>query len=305
MRAIRIDEWGGPEVMRLVDMPETDARRRRGADRGLARGRELRRHASAREQLHRALRAAAGAGRRGGGDRSERAARGAARRRDDGHRRLRGVRDGARGHHLPAARRGRRRAGARAADPGPDGVAPVPHVRADPPGRDRGGALGGGRRRLAGGAARQADGRGSRDRDGFERGEAVRSLWSSARTWRSTPRRSYPSPGRHRRSRRPAARCSIARSPRSRRSGGSSSTGCRAREKTRVSNANLLKTSRGIIGFWLMHAIGRPGMLREPLADLFERAARGEVRRGSATRTRCRRSRAHTRTCCRGERAAS
>jgi NADPH2:quinone reductase len=54
--------------------------------------------------------------------------------------------------------------------------------------------------------------------------------------------------------------------------------GLSTREKTRVSNANLLKTSRGIVGFWLMHCIGRPGMLREPLADLFQRAARGEVR---------------------------
>jgi NADPH:quinone reductase len=54
--------------------------------------------------------------------------------------------------------------------------------------------------------------------------------------------------------------------------------GLSTREKTRVSNANLLKTSRGIIGFWLMHCIGRPGMLREPLADLFERAGRGELR---------------------------
>src|SRR3954471_16646702 len=53
--------------------------------------------------------------------------------------------------------------------------------------------------------------------------------------------------------------------------------GLPTREKTRVSNANLLKTSRAIVGFWLMHAIGRPGMLREPLADLFERAASGEV----------------------------
>ena len=53
--------------------------------------------------------------------------------------------------------------------------------------------------------------------------------------------------------------------------------GLSTREKARVSNANLLKTSRGIIGFWLMHAIGRPGMLREPLEDLFARAARGEV----------------------------
>jgi NADPH:quinone reductase len=54
--------------------------------------------------------------------------------------------------------------------------------------------------------------------------------------------------------------------------------GLSSREKTRVSNANLLKTSRGIVGFWLMHCIGRPEMLREPLADLFERAARGEIK---------------------------
>ncbi|MEA2441894.1 MAG: NADPH:quinone reductase [Thermoleophilaceae bacterium] len=53
--------------------------------------------------------------------------------------------------------------------------------------------------------------------------------------------------------------------------------GLSTREKSQVSNAKLLRTSRGVIGFWLMHCIGRPGMLREPLADLFERAARGEV----------------------------
>jgi NADPH2:quinone reductase len=53
--------------------------------------------------------------------------------------------------------------------------------------------------------------------------------------------------------------------------------GLSTREKTQVSNAKLLRTSRGVIGFWLMHAIGRPGMLREPIADLFERAARGEI----------------------------
>jgi NADPH2:quinone reductase len=54
--------------------------------------------------------------------------------------------------------------------------------------------------------------------------------------------------------------------------------GLSTREKSQVSNAKLLRTSRGVIGFWLMHAIGRPGMLREPLADLFERAARGEIK---------------------------
>jgi NADPH2:quinone reductase len=53
--------------------------------------------------------------------------------------------------------------------------------------------------------------------------------------------------------------------------------GLSTREKSQVSNAKLLRTSRGVVGFWLMHCIGRPGMLREPLGDLFERAARGEL----------------------------
>jgi NADPH2:quinone reductase len=53
--------------------------------------------------------------------------------------------------------------------------------------------------------------------------------------------------------------------------------GLSTREKSQVSNAKLLRTSRGVVGFWLMHCIGRPGMLREPLADLFARAARGEL----------------------------
>ena len=49
------------------------------------------------------------------------------------------------------------------------------------------------------------------------------------------------------------------------------------REKVRVSNAALLKTSRAVVGFWLMHLLDRPEMLAGPLADLFDRAARGEI----------------------------
>ena len=49
------------------------------------------------------------------------------------------------------------------------------------------------------------------------------------------------------------------------------------REKVRVSNAALLKTSRAVVGFWLFHLIERPEMTREPLRDLFDRAARGEL----------------------------
>ena len=50
------------------------------------------------------------------------------------------------------------------------------------------------------------------------------------------------------------------------------------REKVRTSNAALLKTSRAIVGFWLYHCLDRRDMTEAPLADLFARAARGEVR---------------------------
>ena len=49
------------------------------------------------------------------------------------------------------------------------------------------------------------------------------------------------------------------------------------REKVRVSNAALLRTSRAVVGFWLMHLLNRPEMLAKPLADLFSRTARGEL----------------------------
>jgi len=49
------------------------------------------------------------------------------------------------------------------------------------------------------------------------------------------------------------------------------------REKVRVSNAALLKTSRAVVGFWLFHAVERRDMTEAPLADLFARAARGEL----------------------------
>jgi len=49
------------------------------------------------------------------------------------------------------------------------------------------------------------------------------------------------------------------------------------REKVAVTNGELLKTSRSVVGFWLMHLLGRRDMLERPLADLFERTVRGEV----------------------------
>jgi NADPH2:quinone reductase len=54
--------------------------------------------------------------------------------------------------------------------------------------------------------------------------------------------------------------------------------GISSREQNEVRTGRLLRGSRSVIGFWLMHCLDRPEMLREPLADLFERAARGELR---------------------------
>jgi NADPH2:quinone reductase len=54
--------------------------------------------------------------------------------------------------------------------------------------------------------------------------------------------------------------------------------GIASREQNEVRSGSLMRRSQSIVGFWLMHCIGRPGMLREPLADLFDRAARGEVK---------------------------
>jgi NADPH2:quinone reductase len=50
------------------------------------------------------------------------------------------------------------------------------------------------------------------------------------------------------------------------------------REKVAVTNGDLLKSSRAVVGFWLMHLLDRRDMLERPLADLFARAARGELR---------------------------
>jgi NADPH2:quinone reductase len=45
-----------------------------------------------------------------------------------------------------------------------------------------------------------------------------------------------------------------------------------------VHTRKLMGRSRGVIGFWLVHCLGRPDLLQEPLADLFARAARDELR---------------------------
>ena len=53
--------------------------------------------------------------------------------------------------------------------------------------------------------------------------------------------------------------------------------GIASREQNSVETGRLMRKSRSVIGFWLMHCLGRRDMMEEPLADLFERAARGEL----------------------------
>jgi NADPH2:quinone reductase len=54
--------------------------------------------------------------------------------------------------------------------------------------------------------------------------------------------------------------------------------GIAGREPNTVETGRLMRKSRSVIGFWLMHCLGRPEMMEEPLQDLFERVARGELR---------------------------
>jgi len=45
-----------------------------------------------------------------------------------------------------------------------------------------------------------------------------------------------------------------------------------------VSNGLLMRTSRAVVGFWLMHCLRHPEMVGPALEDLFARVARGELR---------------------------
>ena len=54
--------------------------------------------------------------------------------------------------------------------------------------------------------------------------------------------------------------------------------GIAGREQNTLETGRLMRKSRGVIGFWLMHCLGRRDMIEEPLADLLDRAARRELR---------------------------
>jgi NADPH:quinone reductase len=49
-------------------------------------------------------------------------------------------------------------------------------------------------------------------------------------------------------------------------------------EGNEIHSRKLMGRSRAVVGFWLMHCLGRPAMVDEALADLYARAAREELR---------------------------
>jgi NADPH:quinone reductase len=53
--------------------------------------------------------------------------------------------------------------------------------------------------------------------------------------------------------------------------------GISSERPNQVSTGSLLRHSRSVIGFYLFHCVDREGMLRQPLADLFARAKAGEI----------------------------
>lgn len=54
--------------------------------------------------------------------------------------------------------------------------------------------------------------------------------------------------------------------------------GIAGREENEVRTGALMRKSRAVVGFWLMHCLGRPELMDEPLAELFGLAARGDLR---------------------------
>jgi NADPH:quinone reductase len=53
--------------------------------------------------------------------------------------------------------------------------------------------------------------------------------------------------------------------------------GIASREQNKLETGRLMRKSRTVVGFWLVHCLGRRDMVEEPLADLFDRAARAEL----------------------------
>jgi NADPH2:quinone reductase len=56
------------------------------------------------------------------------------------------------------------------------------------------------------------------------------------------------------------------------------SYGIATNQPNEVSTGSLLRHSRAVVGFYLFHCLQRPGMFTEALSELFERAARGDLK---------------------------
>lgn len=54
--------------------------------------------------------------------------------------------------------------------------------------------------------------------------------------------------------------------------------GIASREQNEVRTGSLMRNSRAVIGFWFMHCLGQRELVEEPLAELFAMAASGELR---------------------------
>jgi NADPH:quinone reductase len=54
--------------------------------------------------------------------------------------------------------------------------------------------------------------------------------------------------------------------------------GIAGREQNEAQTGRLMRRSAAVVGFWLAHCLGRREMTEEPLRDLFERVARGELK---------------------------
>jgi len=54
--------------------------------------------------------------------------------------------------------------------------------------------------------------------------------------------------------------------------------GIASHEQNTVRSGSLMRRSRSVVGFWLMHCLGSQTMVDEALADLFARVERGEIR---------------------------
>jgi NADPH:quinone reductase len=53
--------------------------------------------------------------------------------------------------------------------------------------------------------------------------------------------------------------------------------GLASRQPVKVSNVELMRTSRAVVGFWLVHLFRRPGEVREGITELLGAVAKGEL----------------------------